>query len=88
MLTVVDGRHDHLRERELCHDAGVGDRGQGKADRRTWMVGTRGRGDPWAVAYRKDFPEEASDDPEAELRDVMGEYWVSADEIRVLLARS
>lgn len=48
----------------------------------------RGRGDPWAVSYRKDFPEEDANDPEAELRDVMGEYWLSAAEIRALLGKN
>lgn len=44
-----------------------------------------GRGDPWAVSFRKEVPEEQAD-PEADLREVMGEYWMTADEIRALLA--
>ena len=42
------------------------------------------RGDPWVVAYRKVIP--AGQDPEAEIRAVMGDYWLTADDIRDLLA--
>ena len=42
------------------------------------------RGDPWVVAYRKAIPE--GQDPEAEIRSVMSDYWLTADEIRDLLA--
>jgi hypothetical protein len=42
------------------------------------------RGDPWVVAYRKAIPE--GQDPEAEIRAVMGDYWLTADDIRDLLA--
>lgn len=42
------------------------------------------RGDPWVVAFRKEFAETESD-PEVELRDVMGEYWLGADKIQALL---
>jgi hypothetical protein len=42
------------------------------------------RGDPWVVAYRKAIPE--GQDPEAEIRGVMGDYWLTADDIRDLLA--
>jgi hypothetical protein len=42
------------------------------------------RGDPWVVAYRKVLPE--GEDPEAEIRAVMGDYWLTADDIRDLLA--
>ena len=42
------------------------------------------RGDPWVVAYRKTIPE--GQDPEAEIRVVMGDYWLTADDIRDLLA--
>jgi hypothetical protein len=45
-----------------------------------------GRGDPWVVSFQKDVPEEDSD-PSAELREAMGEFWVTADEIRELLNR-
>jgi len=43
-----------------------------------------GRGDPWAVSFQKQFPE-AERDAEAELRRVMGEYWLTAKDIRDLL---
>jgi hypothetical protein len=43
-------------------------------------------GDPWAVAYTKDLPE-GTTDPEAELRNVMRDYWVTAEEIKAILAR-
>lgn len=42
------------------------------------------RGDPWVVAYRKEIPE--GQDPEAEIRAVIGDYWLTADDIRDLLA--
>jgi hypothetical protein len=42
------------------------------------------RGDPWVVAYRKVISE--GQDPEAEIRAVMGDYWLTADDIRDLLA--
>src|SRR5262249_23534464 len=44
------------------------------------------RGDPWATSFSKDVPEQETD-PAAEVRGVMGEYWLSADEIRELLDR-
>lgn len=43
------------------------------------------RGDPWVVAFEKRVPENTPE-PDAELRSIMGEYWVTADEIRGLLA--
>ena len=52
-----------------------------------WEEREDGRGDPWAVAYRKDFPEDEGADYEAELREVMGAYWVTAEEIRALLGK-
>jgi hypothetical protein len=50
-----------------------------------WQERDDSRG-PWAVKYRKDLPEQEGFDYEAELRDVMGDYWVTPDEIRALLA--
>ncbi len=41
------------------------------------------RGDPWVVAYRKVIP--VGEDPEAEIRAVMSDYWLTADDIRDLL---
>jgi hypothetical protein len=41
------------------------------------------RGDPWVVAYRKVVAE--GQDPEAEIRAVMSDYWLTADDIRDLL---
>jgi hypothetical protein len=43
------------------------------------------RGDPWVVSFVKDFPENQAGDAEAELRAVMGGYWVDVDAIRDLL---
>jgi hypothetical protein len=43
------------------------------------------RGDPWVVSFSKSLPE-GDRDPEAELREVMGEYWLDADAIRELLS--
>ncbi len=42
------------------------------------------RGDPWTLMYGKDFDEDELDDAEAELRDVMGDLWLSSDEIRAM----
>jgi hypothetical protein len=44
------------------------------------------RGDPWAASFNKEVPEEAND-PSAEVRAVMGDYWMTADEIRELVNR-
>lgn len=44
-----------------------------------------GRGDPWAATFQKDVPEELAD-PSAEVRQVMGDYWLDADAMRALLA--
>jgi len=54
----------------------------GKIEKLGWRE--VGRGDPWVISYRKDVPMHTAD-PEAEIRDVMGEYWVTADEIGELL---
>jgi hypothetical protein len=40
-------------------------------------------GDPCVVAYRKVIPE--GQDPESEIRAVMSDYWLTADDIRDLL---
>jgi len=50
-----------------------------------WQVREDRRGDPWAAGFAKDVPEGESD-PQAELRVVMGEYWLDADAIKALLA--
>ena len=47
-----------------------------------WRI--ESRGDPWVISFSKAISEETSD-PEAELREVMGDDWVRADEIRQLL---
>jgi hypothetical protein len=44
----------------------------------------RDRGDPWSASFGKKLPESEAD-PARELRTIMGEYWVSADEIGALL---
>ena len=49
-----------------------------------WREREDGRGDPWAVSFYKDVPE-GEGDPEPELREVMGEYWLDADAIKALL---
>ena len=38
-----------------------------------------GRGDPWAVSFGKDFSDPSG--WKAELRAVMGDYWLTAEEI-------
>jgi hypothetical protein len=42
------------------------------------------RGDPWVVSFSKSLPEEFTE-PETELRRLMGEEWLGADDIRRLL---
>ena len=51
-----------------------------------WSSGSvaESRGDPWAQTFSKVVPEEG-DDPEAELRAIMGDYWLDADAVRNLL---
>ncbi|MGD0272507.1 MAG: hypothetical protein ABSB96_02080 [Gaiellaceae bacterium] len=39
------------------------------------------RGDPWAVSFEKVFPDTTTD-AEAELRAVMGDYWMTKDDQR------
>jgi hypothetical protein len=43
-----------------------------------------GRGDPWVQTFSKSLPDTVND-PEAELRRIMGDYWLDADGIRELL---
>ena len=50
-----------------------------------WTQVEDGRGDPWAASFRKDVPEDEPD-KSAEIRRVMGDYWVDADAIAALLA--
>jgi hypothetical protein len=50
-----------------------------------WREGERG--DPWAISYFKSLRESQTDRAEDEVRGVMGEHWLSADEIRGLLSR-
>lgn len=45
----------------------------------------RDRGDPWSAVFRKYLPE-SDKDPEAELREIMGDYWMSAEDIRAFRA--
>jgi hypothetical protein len=52
-----------------------------KIEARGWEE--NGRGDPWAVSYRKDVQD---GDGEAALQKIMGDYWLTADEVRSLLA--
>jgi hypothetical protein len=42
------------------------------------------RGDPWAQRFSKVLPD-SENDPERELREIMGDYWLDADGIRELL---
>lgn len=51
-----------------------------------WQECEDGRGDPWAVSFVKQIAEEQAGHAEAELRTVMGEYWIDAAGIRELLA--
>jgi len=48
----------------------------------------RGRGDPWVVSFGKQIPEETMQAASDGLREVVGEYWVDADEIKDLLRRA
>lgn len=47
-----------------------------------WREREDGRGDPWAASFVKDEARNA----EAELRGVMGDYWLDNDAIKELLA--
>jgi hypothetical protein len=49
-----------------------------------WHEVEDGRGDPWAATFRKNVPEQ-DNDPAAEVRAVMADAWVDADEMRALL---
>ena len=42
-----------------------------------------GRGNPWVAKFAKDFARK-EDASEAELRTVMGDYWVDTDRVREL----
>jgi hypothetical protein len=42
------------------------------------------RGDPWVILVAKHV-DESEREPEAELRDVMGDYWVDTNRMRELL---
>jgi hypothetical protein len=49
-----------------------------------WRQDDDRRGDPWAAVFVKDFPEEAGGEATAELRRVMGDYWLEPEEMRAL----
>lgn len=49
-----------------------------------WEEREDSRGNPWAVAFVKDFPEEEIDEQVAEVRAVMGDYWLDKDAVREL----
>lgn len=51
-----------------------------------WREREDGRGDPWAASFAKDVSEDEARNGEAELRAVMGDYWLDADAIKELLA--
>jgi hypothetical protein len=43
------------------------------------------RGDPWMIAFRKDFPGGTSvQHAEAEVKNVLGDYWVGAEDFDAL----
>ncbi len=44
-----------------------------------------GKGEPWAILVGKTFSEHTPD-PEAELREIMGDYWMTGKEIRGYIA--
>ena len=50
-----------------------------------WTHDDENRGDPWYARFSKDFDMAGPDDYDADLRSVMGDYWVDADAIRSLL---
>lgn len=45
------------------------------------------RGDPWAASFVKHVPEDGVSAAEAEVRRVMGDYWVDAAETQALLGK-
>jgi hypothetical protein len=49
-----------------------------------WRQDDDRRGDPWAAVFVKDFFEETESDATAELRRVMGDYWLEPEEVRAL----
>lgn len=50
-----------------------------------WTHDDETRGNPWVATFSKSFPMDESTDHEAEIRAVMGDYWIDADGIRSLL---
>ena len=47
---------------------------------RGWVFDEERKGDPWLVLISKRFEGPVLDDGEAEIREVMGNYWVDLDE--------
>jgi hypothetical protein len=47
-------------------------------ERRGWSFDEQRKGNPWLVLLSKRFPA-PPDDCEAEIRDIMGNYWVDLD---------
>jgi hypothetical protein len=45
------------------------------------------RADPWLVTYSKPFPEDEHQKAEDELRQVMGDYWLTAEDMGALRAK-
>jgi len=46
---------------------------------RGWVFDEERKGDPWIVLLSKRFSDPTPHDREAELREVMGNYWVDLD---------
>lgn len=49
-----------------------------------WRESEDGRGDPWASSFVKDVPRDQASNADAELRAVMGDFWLDADAIKEL----
>jgi hypothetical protein len=49
-----------------------------------WRQDDDRRDDPWAAVFVKNFAEEAAGEATVELRRVMGDYWLEAEEMRAL----
>jgi hypothetical protein len=51
-------------------------------ERRGWSV--EHHGDPWVVSFSKSLPDDVGE-PETELREIMGDDWLDANEIARLV---
>ena len=70
---------------ELLQGGPARDRPTGEPNRRAGWEPVDGKGEPWAILVGKTFSEHTPD-PEAELREIMGDYWMTGKEIRGYIA--